>query len=155
MTSSYFKMIKNTLRIPISRLKMLTKCDMIWNAWCSKIRLGPFKKSLTHWSRVTYICVSKLMVIGRHQVIIWTNAGISLTGHSGINFSLISMEMHTFSFKKVHLKMPRPQYLNMDANEYIYRCRERANMKNTVDDSFNLDFSTVKWCKSLPPEIIL
>ena len=41
---------------------------------------------LTHWDRVTYICVSKLTIIGsdnglspgQHQVIIWTNAGILL-----------------------------------------------------------------------------
>ena len=38
---------------------------------------------LTHWGRVTYICVSKLTIIGsdndvspdRRQAIIWTNAG--------------------------------------------------------------------------------
>ena len=41
---------------------------------------------LTHWGRVTHICVSKLTIIGsdnglspgRRQAIIWTNAGILL-----------------------------------------------------------------------------
>ena len=41
---------------------------------------------LTHWSRVTHICVSKLTIAGsdnglspgRRQAIIWTNAGIML-----------------------------------------------------------------------------
>ena len=41
---------------------------------------------LTHWGRVMHICVSKLNIIssnnglspGRHQAIIWTNAGILL-----------------------------------------------------------------------------
>ena len=40
--------------------------------------------SLTHWGRVTHICVGKLTIIGSdnglspewHQTIIWTNAGI-------------------------------------------------------------------------------
>ena len=43
---------------------------------------------LTHWGRVIHICVSKLTIIGsdnglspgRRQAIIWTNAGILLTG---------------------------------------------------------------------------
>ena len=43
---------------------------------------------LTHWGRVTHICVSKLTIIGsdnglspgRRQAIIWTNAGILLIG---------------------------------------------------------------------------
>ena len=63
---------------------------------------------LTHWGRVTHICVSKLTIIGsdnglspgRRQAIIWTNAGILLIRTSRTNF-----EIHTFSFKKMHLKM--------------------------------------------------
>ena len=43
---------------------------------------------LTHWGRVTHICVSKLTIIGSdnglapgwHQAIIWTSAGILLIG---------------------------------------------------------------------------
>ena len=46
---------------------------------------------LTHWGRVTHICVGKLTIIGsdngllpdRHQAIIWTNAGILLIGPLG------------------------------------------------------------------------
>ena len=49
---------------------------------------------LTHWDRVTHICVSKLTSIGsdngllpgRRQAIIWTNAGILLIGPLGTNF---------------------------------------------------------------------
>ena len=45
-------------------------------------------KSLTHWGRLTHICVSNLAIIGsdnglssdRHQAIILTNAGILLIG---------------------------------------------------------------------------
>ena len=67
----------------------------------------------THWGRVTHICVNKLTIIGsdnglspgRHQAIIWTNAGILLIGPLGTNFNETSIEIHTFSFKKIHLKL--------------------------------------------------
>ena len=67
----------------------------------------------THWSRVTHICVSKLTGIGsdndfspgRCQAIIWTNAGILLIRTLGTNFSENLIEVHTFSFKKMHFKM--------------------------------------------------
>ena len=70
-------------------------------------------QSLTHWGRVTHICVSKVTIIvsdnglspGRRQAVIWTNDGILLTGTLGINFSGNLIEIHTFSFKKMHLKM--------------------------------------------------
>ena len=69
--------------------------------------------SLTHWGRVTHICVSKLTIIvsdnglssGRRQAIIWTNAGILLICPLGANFSEISIDIHTFSLKKIHFKM--------------------------------------------------
>ena len=71
------------------------------------------KKMLTHWGRVTHICVSKLTIIGsdnglspgRRQAIFRTNAGILLIGPSATNFSEILIGIETFSFKKIHLKM--------------------------------------------------
>ena len=42
-----------------------------------------------------------------HQAIIWTNAGILLIGPLRTNFSEMSIEIHTFSFKKMHLKKCR------------------------------------------------
>ena len=70
-------------------------------------------RPITHWGRVTHICVSKLIIIGsdnglspgRRQAIIWTNAGILLIWPLGTNFSEILIEIHAFSFKKMHLKM--------------------------------------------------
>ena len=41
----------------------------------------------------------------RRQAIIWTNTGILLIGPLWTNFSDIVSEIHTFSFKKMHLKM--------------------------------------------------
>ena len=68
---------------------------------------------LTHRGRVTHICVSKLAIIGSdnglspgwRQAIIWTNAGILIIGPLGTNFHEILIEIHTFSFRKMHLKM--------------------------------------------------
>ena len=57
----------------------------------------PFYFSLTHWSWVTHICISKLTIIGSDnglspgwsQAIIWTNDGILLIGPLETNFSQI------------------------------------------------------------------
>ena len=51
--------------------------------------------SLTHWGRVTHICIGKLTIIGsdnglspeQRQAIIWTNAGILLIWPLGTNFN--------------------------------------------------------------------
>ena len=53
--------------------------------------------NLTHWGRVTHICVSELTNIGsdnglssgRRQAIIWNNAGLLLNEPLGTNFSEI------------------------------------------------------------------
>ena len=42
---------------------------------------------------------------GRRQSMIWTNAEILLIGPLGTNVSAILIGTHTFSFKKMHLKM--------------------------------------------------
>ena len=59
------------------------------------------------------ICASKLPTIGsdnglspgRRQAIILTNAGILLNGPLWTNFSEILIEISTFSFKKMRLKV--------------------------------------------------
>ena len=91
---------------------------------CLKMLSGkwwPFCLSLnvlTHWGRVTHICVSKITIIGsdyglspgRRQAIIWTNAGILLISNLGTNFNEILSKIHTFSFKEMHLKMLSAQW---------------------------------------------
>ena len=47
----------------------------------------------------------KILSPGRHQAIIWTNAGILLIKTLGTNFSEILIRNQTFSLKKIHLKM--------------------------------------------------
>ena len=67
---------------------------------------------LTHWGRVTHICVGNLTIIGsdnglspgRRRAIIWTNAGILLIWPLGTNSSEILIGIQTFSFTKLHLK---------------------------------------------------
>ena len=69
--------------------------------------------ALTHWGRVTHICVSQLITIvsdnglspDRRQAIIWNNDGILLFGPVESKFSEILIKMYTFSFKKMHLKI--------------------------------------------------
>ena len=82
----------------------------IQHDWC---KLSYYWISLTHWGRVTHICVVDLTIIasdngllpGRHQAISWTSAGILLIGPLGTNFSEILIEIQTFSLKKICLKM--------------------------------------------------
>ena len=91
----------------------------LWHQFgdCTKITItyprGQRVKGLTHWGRVMHICVSKLTNIGsdnvlspgRRQAIIWTNAGISLIGPLETSFNEMLIEIHAFSFTKIHLKM--------------------------------------------------
>ena len=104
------------------------------NQLCSMINNDKFNYHqyicLTHWGRVTHICVSKLTIIGsdnglspgRRKAIIWTNAGILLIRTIGINFSEILSKIHTFAFKKMCLKMSsgkrRPFCLRLNVLTY-------------------------------------
>ena len=68
---------------------------------------------LTHWGRVTHICVSDLTIIGsdnglspgRRQVIIWTNAGLLSIEPLRTYFSENLIKIQPFSLKKMHVKM--------------------------------------------------
>ena len=74
---------------------------------------------LIHWDRATHMCVSdpslvQIMacrLVGAkplsepRQAIIWTNVGMLLTRPLGTIFNEIFIEIHTFSFKKIHFKM--------------------------------------------------
>ena len=112
-------------------LKMSAKCERLHNLdqvfWCHMASSG---NKLTHWGQVTHICISKLTIIGsdnglspdRRQAIIWTNAGLLLIGHLGTNFSEILIQILTFSFKKMHLKVSsakrRPYCLGLNVLSY-------------------------------------
>ena len=116
----------------------------------------PLILPLTHWGRVTHICVGNLTIIGsdngllpgRHQAITWTNVGILLIGPPGTNFSEMLIEIHTFSFKKIHLKMSsgkwRPFCLGLNVLSY----RVLANTPATSVTMASADaISKKKLCK--------
>ena len=74
---------------------------------------------------MTHICISQIIIIGSEsglspdwcQAIIRNNDGILLFGPLGRNFSEISVEIYSFSFKKMHLKMSgkwRPSCLGLN-----------------------------------------
>ena len=96
-----------------------------------------FFRILTYWGRLRHICVMKLTTIGsdnglspgRRQAIIWNNAGISLNGPLGTNFSEVLTEIYAFSFKKMHLKMSsgkwRPFCLGL--NVLAHRPQEKSS----------------------------
>ena len=101
---------------------------------------------LTHWGRVTHICVSKLTITGsdnglspdRRQAIIWNNAGILLMGPSGTNFSEILIEILTFSFKKMRLKVSsakrRPFCLGLNVlTDYYIMVMAGCNSENDIN----------------------
>ena len=96
--------------------------------WKSLIGVPDWKISwvcvygLTHWGRVTHICVSQLIIIGsdnglspgRRQAITWTNAGILLIEPLGTNFSDILIGIQIFSFKKMSSVKWRPSCLGLN-----------------------------------------
>ena len=101
-------------------------------------------KYLTHWGRVTHICVGTNTNIGsdnglspeRRQVIIWTNAGILLIGPLGTNFSEILITIHTFSFKEMDFKMSsakwRPCCLSFNVLK-TYTMQDKASLSSMID----------------------
>ena len=86
--------------------------SLIW-VWENLIQnYSHFSQGPPHWGQVMHIFVSKLTIIGSdngsspgwRQTIIWTNDGMLLIRPLGTNFSEILSKIHTFSFKKMHLK---------------------------------------------------
>ena len=83
--------------------------------WCCMA--PPVRNELTHWGRVTHVCVSKIIIFGsdnglspgRRQAIILTNAAILLIGLLGTNLS----EFFLSKFKHFH------------SRKCIWKCRLR------------------------------
>ena len=104
---------------------------------------------LTHWGWVTHICIAYLTIIAsdnglspsRCQAIIWTNAGILLFRPLGTNFSEILIEIHTFSFKKMHIKIStcekvpilfRPQCVKHASSIDAFKSSQKICLYNVV-----------------------
>ena len=117
-------------------LKRGAMCNYRWSHICTR-----WVFLLTHWGRVTHICVSKLSIIGsdnglspdRLQAIIWTNAGILLIGPLGTNFSDILIEFLAFWFKKMRLNVSsakwRPFCLGLNVLRWIGLYNDRCPWK--------------------------
>ena len=107
----------------------------------------PVGKALTHWGRVTHLCVSELTIIGsdnglspgRRQVIIWTSAGILLIGPLGTNFSELSIKILTFPFTEMRLKVSSAKWrpfcvglnvLTKDSKDPFIRGKEKWDQKS-------------------------
>ena len=87
---------------------------------------SPGNNELTHWGRVTHICVSKITIIGsdnglspdRRQAIIYTNAGLLSIGPSRAYFSENLIKIQQFSSTKMQVKMSsakwRPSCLGLN-----------------------------------------
>ena len=111
-------------------LQVLLVYVFIWYLW-----LAWFNS--THWSRVTHICFSTLghhwfrqgLLPVRHQAIIWTNAEM-LIGPLGANFTEILLVTHTFSIKKIHLKMSSGKWrpFCLDLNVLINRQQNHCHV---------------------------
>ena len=124
---------------PVTR-KMFPFDDVIMNEPIIAGTTIPVYYLITHWGRVTHICVNKLTIIGsdndlspgRRQAITWTNAGILLIVPWGTNFSDISIVIHIFSFKKMHLKMSsgnwQPFCLGLKVLSQVSACHYRAHV---------------------------
>ena len=109
----YISHVNVTQTVPdISPLMPMHQDPLLVVIYDTILNLGPVS-TLTHWDLVTHICLGKQTIIGSEnglspwgrQTIIWTNAGILLTGPLGLKFSENLIRIQTFSFKKMHLKM--------------------------------------------------
>ena len=114
--------------------------------------------SLTHSGRATQIRVSKLTIIasdnglshGRRQAIIWNSAGILSIGLLGTTFSEILIEILTFSFKKMCLKVSsvkwRPFCLSLNVlNKKYTSTFRRGQWVNTCMARWMIHFQSPAW----------
>ena len=128
---------------------LLKKC--IWKCKCylQDAYGGNFSQILTHWGRVTHICVGNLAVIGsengfyarRHQTIIWTNDGLLSIGHLWTNFSGNLFVIHAFSFRKMSSGKWRPFCLSHN----VWNLNAPSNVHELVMAEKCLNTFIVKW----------
>ena len=146
-----FEIVHGHVAAPVNYLKL----ELLWLRSLRSTNPIPrkhgklWKTLLTHCGRVTHICVGNLTIIGpdnglppgRRQAIIWTNAGILLIEPLRTNFSEISIEIHTFSFKEMHFKMSsgkwRPSCLGLNVLITIQWKRPNLNFQMAVSQKID------------------
>ena len=95
--------------------------------------------------------VNKLHLVSN----IWINAGILLIGALRTNFIKISIEIHTFSFKKIHLKitlmaiLSQHQHVKIPSSNYLWSLDSitgstfpSSTMVNFLKDAKNISHSS-------------
>ena len=121
-------LIKNTIIFMKSHCRNCLQNIKLCCTWVNVLIRSVTRKSLTHWGRVTHICIGNLTTISSDNglspgwlvAIIWINAEVLLIWTLGTNFCKILIEIHISSFTKMHWKivkkMPdilsRPQCTN-------------------------------------------
>ena len=120
-----------------TRTARITASVMMASNWMRMVKRARVSLNflrLTHWDRVTHICVGELTMIGsddsmspaRRQAIIWTNAGLLLIRPMGTNFGETLIKIYIFSFKKMHSKMSsgnwRPFCLGLNVLSHCGHC---------------------------------
>ena len=132
--------------------------------------------ALTHWGRVTHICVGELTIIvshnglspGRRQAIIWTNAGILLIGTLVTHLIQILIGILTFSFTKMSLKVSsgkwRPFCLGLNEPMVNYSisdttievaCEVEIRHHGSQLTTYHREFYCVCWWSSEARDLII
>ena len=104
-----------------------------WNETVSEI-------GLIQWGRVRHIYVSKLTIIGsdnslspdQRQAIIWTNAGILL---SGPRTNIIEIRIEIQILKKMHLKMSSGKWLPFYIGINVLTSPQQKNKKTKQNNN--------------------
>ena len=107
--------------------------------WCTEGNyiLMEWLGQLNHWGWVRHICISRLTIIGSDnglspgwpQAIFWSNVQILLIGPLGTDFSEILIEIHIFSFGKMHLIMSSGKWQLLYLNLNVWRNLVVGNIK--------------------------
>ena len=123
--------------------------SMKWQPFCQG------GDELTHWGRVTHICVNKLTITGsgnglspgRGQAIIWTNAGILLIGPLETNFSELFIE-------KLNIFIQENSFENVVWKMAAILCRPQCVKVSWTDMMMSWhwnDFALPAICEGKPP----
>ena len=141
-------------------MEILISSSRLWLHGLYEPRCLKGSLNTTQLNRVTHICVGNLTIVGsdngmasgRRQAFIWINAGMFI-GPLGTNFSEILIEIHIFSFKKMHLKMLK--FVHFYSTKCISKCGSQnggnfvaasmcQSVTHTVFTRFLCTFSTAR-----------
>ena len=111
------------------------------------------KPNMMRCKKVTHICISKLIIFGSdnglspgwREASIWTNAGILLIGPLGTNFSEILIEIYTFWFTKMHLKMWSGKWRPFCLGLNVLKANRSFNLVSDGTFCYPVALKAVRW----------